>query len=441
MTRQKVIAAGRSLWLERPVLGWALYDWANSAFALIVMTTFVPVLLAGYWNDGAPSSVGTFRLGMTNSVASLLAAVLAPVIGTLADHSGLRKAWLLWITLLGVAMTVGLYLVSAGNWPAAVILYGAASVAFTASNALYDSLLVDVTQPKFFDRVSAYGFGLGYLGSALLFTLALVMVSRPGDFGLASANDALRISFVLVAVWWLLFSAPLALWVHDNPAIEGGPGALAAGFRQLRGTLGAVRSHPELFRFLLAYWLYIDAVYTIIKMAVDFGLALGLSPRDLSGAILITNFVAFPAALAFGRLGEAIGTRAGIYLGLGVYILVTMAAGFIDSAGEFYALAIAIGLVQGGVQSLSRSFFARLIPPAQTAEYFGFYNMLGKFAAIIGPALTGAVALAFGSQRLGILSLLLLLIAGAVLLMRVREPAADGTRRASVRAAARDPDP
>jgi UMF1 family MFS transporter len=225
-----------------------------------------------------------------------------------------------------------------------------------------------------------------------------------------------------------VFSAPLAFWVHDSPSLEGGPGALAAGFRQLRRTLSAVRLQPDLLRFLFAYWLYIDAVYTIIKMAVDFGLALGLTPQDLSGAILVTNFVAFPAALGFGRLADAIGTRAGIYLGLAVYILATMAAAFIDSVPEFYALAIAVGLVQGGVQSLSRSFFARMIPAAQTAEYFGFYNMLGKFAAIIGPALTGIVALTFGSQRLGILSLLILFLGGTALLMTVRAPAADGIR-------------
>jgi UMF1 family MFS transporter len=417
-----------ALWLQRPVLGWALYDWANSAFALTVMTSFVPVLLAGYWNDGAPSSVGTFRLGLANAAASLLVALLAPIVGALADRSGRRKAWLLWITLLGVVMTGGLHLIAAGMWLAALVVYGLASIAFAIANALYDSLLVDVTAPERFDRVSAYGYGLGYLGSALLFTLNVVMVVRPRDFGLESADDALRLSFILVALWWLAFSVPLFLWVRDSPGLEGGPGAMAAGFRQLRATLGALRSQPELSRFLLAYWLYIDAVYTIIKMAVDFGLALGLTAQDLIRAILVTNFVAFPAALGFGRLAEVIGTRPGIYIGLAVYILATMAAAFIDSVPEFYALAIAVGLVQGGVQSLSRSFFARLVPPVQTAEYFGFYNMLGKFAAIIGPALTGIVALAFGSQRLGILSLLILFVGGTALLMRVREPVPGGIR-------------
>jgi UMF1 family MFS transporter len=413
-------AATRSWWARRPVLGWALYDWANSAFALGVMTSFVPVMLAGYWNDGAASSVGTFRLGLANGVASLLVAIAAPVLGALADRSGRRKAWLLWITLLGVLATACLYLVAAGGWRVAVVLYMTGSVAFAAANALYDSLLVDVAPPADYDRVSALGYGLGYLGGALLFALNVVMIAQPEALGLRSADEALRLAFPMVAAWWLLFSLPLAVWVRDDPAREGGPGALAAGFRQLRETLAAVRGQPAVLRFLLAYWLYIDAVYTIIKMAVDYGLALGLTTQDLIQAILLTNFVAFPAALAFGRLAAIIGARNGIYAGLAVYVAATIAAAFIDTAGEFYALAAAVGLVQGGVQSLSRSFFARLIPADRTGEYFGFYNMLGKFAAIIGPVLTGVVALATGSQRFGLLSLLALLVSGAWLLARVR---------------------
>ncbi|MCC7328977.1 MAG: MFS transporter [Gammaproteobacteria bacterium] len=416
----------RPLWRQPPVLGWALYDWANSAFALSVMTTFVPVLMAGYWNDGAPSSVGTFRLGMANGVSSLLVALLTPFIGALADRSGRRKAWLLWVTALGCALTAALYFLAAGRWLAAAMLYVGASGAFAVGNSLYDSLLVDVAAPDDYDRVSAWGYGLGYLGSALLFTLNVAMVARPAAFGLASADEAVRLAFLLVALWWLVFSLPVAWWVHDDPVREGGPGALVAGFRQLAATLRKLWGEVALRRFLLAYWLYIDAVYTIIKMAVDYGLALGLPQQALIQAILLTNFVAFPAALGFGWIAGVIGTRAGIYLGLAVYLAATAAAGFLHTEGQFYALAAVIGMVQGGVQSLSRSFFARLIPAAQTGEYFGFYNMLGKFAAIIGPVLVGVVALLSGSQRLGIISLLLLFIAGLVLLARV-----PGGRRAA----------
>lgn len=420
-------AAREPWWQRRPVLGWALYDWANSAFALTVMTTFVPVMLAGTWNDGASSAVGTFRLGLANGLASLLVAGLAPVLGALADRSGRRKRWVLWCTFFGVSTTAALALLGNGQWSLALGFYVLASVAFAAGNALYDSLLVDVAAPGEYDRVSALGYGLGYLGGALLLSLNLAMVARPQWFALASVDSALRLSFALVALWWLVFSLPLALWVRDDPAAEGGPGAIAAGFGQLRRTLVAARHQPGVLWFLLAYWLYIDAVYTIIKMAVDYGLSLGLTTRDLVLAILLTNFVAFPAALGFGRLAEFIGARRGIWLGLAVYIVCSAGAVFVDSAREFYALAITVGLVQGGVQSLSRSLFARLIPSAQTAEYFGFYNMLGKFAAILGPVLTGSVALLTGSQRYGIFSLLLLFLAGAWLLRRVPDGAAGGS--------------
>jgi UMF1 family MFS transporter len=409
-------------WLRRPVLGWALYDWANSAFSLSVVTAFVPVLLERFWNDGAASPEVTFRLGMANGASSLVVALLAPVMGAMADHAARRKSLLALFTLGGVLATAALYGVAAGGWRHALVLFVLASVGFAGSNALYDSLIVNVAQPQEYDRVSAYGFGLGYLGSALLFTLNVVMAARPDLFGVATDVDAIRIAFLLVAVWWAVFTVPLLAWVPEGGARSGLRGRVwLEGFRQIGRTLGDLRSHRNLFLFLGAYWLYIDGVYTIIKMAVDYGLSLGLTPRALIGAILITNFVAFPAAIAFGRLGEAIGPRRGIYAGLSIYVVGTFAAVFIRTEAQFTALAVGIGLVQGGVQSLSRSFFARLVPPGQAAEYFGFYNMLGKFAAIIGPVLAGVVSLWLGSERLGILSILILFVAGVLLLTRVRE--------------------
>lgn len=410
---------------DRAVWSWAAYDWANSAFALTVMTTFVPLLLAGYWNDGAPSSVGTFRLGMANSLSSLAVALLVPVIGALADRSGRRRAWLIMTTMLGVCATGALALVRAGQWELALGCYVAGAFAFAVANALYDSLLVGVAPAGELDRVSALGYGVGYIGSALLFGVNAVMVASPATFGFATADAAARAGFVMVALWWLVFSIPLARWVPEPPVAA--PAASGDVWRELLATLREVRADPTVWRFLLAYWLYIDAVYTIIKMAVDYGLAIGLGPDDLVLAILATNVVAFPAAIAFGWLAGRIGTRRGVLVGLLVYIGATIAAPSIETAAGFYALAIVVGLVQGGVQSLSRSLFARLVPPQKSAEYFGFYNMVGKFAAIIGPALAGIVALATGSQRIGILSLLALFIAGALLLASARDARLAGT--------------
>jgi UMF1 family MFS transporter len=416
-----------STWFNRPILSWALYDWANSAFALVVMTSFVPVLLAGYWNDGAESAVTTFRLGIANGFASLVVAVTAPAIGALADRGGRRKRGVLIFTALGVVLTGAMYFVAQGQWVLGVICYVIASIGFATGNSLYDSLLVDVASEDLYDRVSAYGFGLGYLGSALLFTVSVLMVGSPTDYGFPNETEAVRTSFLLVAVWWAVFTIPLALFVQEPRGGEPpGRGAIRAAFVELLGTLRDVRGQRELWLFLLAYWLYIDGVYTIIKMAVDFGLSQGLETKDLISAILVTNFIGFPAAIAFGYIGERIGARRGIYIALGVYVVATAAAVFIDTAAEFYALAVTIGLVQGGVQSLSRSLFARLVPVGKTGEYFGFYNMLGKFASILGPLLAGVVALATGSQRVGILSIILLIGAGLWLLTRVDLP--DGAR-------------
>jgi UMF1 family MFS transporter len=409
-----------TIWFKRPVLAWACYDWANSAFALTVMTSFVPVLLAEYWNDGAESAVTTFRLGIANGIASLIVAVTAPAIGAFADRAGRRKRGLLVFTALGVVMTGAMYLVAVGQWALGLGCYVLASIGFAASNSLYDSLLVDITAPNFYDRVSAYGFAMGYLGSALLFTVNVVMVGNPERFGWSGPAEAVRAAFLMVAIWWAVFTLPLALWVREPEALGAPRGAVRAAFAELIATLHSMRAQRDLWLFLVAYWLYIDGVYTIIKMAVDFGLAQGLTMQDLITAILVTNVVGFPAALLFGWLGERIGARRGIYLGLAVYILTTLSAIFVSTTAEFYALAVSIGLVQGGVQSLSRSLFARLVPDGKTGEYFGFYNMLGKFAAILGPVLTGVVALLTGSQRIGILSILVLLVAGLLLLRQVR---------------------
>ncbi len=412
-------------WLRRPVIGWAFYDWANSAFSLTVVTAFVPVMLAEYWSDGVDSTVTTFRLGMANGVASLIVALSVPLIGALADRLGNRKGLLVVLAALGIVMTGSLFFVAQGQWPLAVACYVIAVVGFAGSNSVYDALLVDVSPSSHFDRISAFGYALGYLGGALLFTVNVIMVSNPAAFGLASEVEAIRLAFLMVAAWWAVFSLPLLLWVkegHQTDSVQPRVRLL----QSLKRTWREIRGHRNLGLFLIAYWLYIDGVYTIIKMAVDFGLSQGLSMQDLIRAILITNFVGFPAAILFGRIALRWGTKRALCLGLTIYIVVTFAAVFITTATQFYLLAISIGLVQGGVQSLSRSFFARLIPEEKSAEYFGFYNMIGKFSAILGPVLAGVVTLTFNSQRIGILSILILFVSGFFILLKVEQETAEG---------------
>jgi UMF1 family MFS transporter len=327
--------------------------------------------------------------------------------------------------LLGIATTLALYFVGQGQWLLAASLFALGTLGFNGGIVFYDALLLDVASARELDRVSALGYSLGYLGGGLLFALNVLMVVKPGLFGLSSPAEAVRWSFVTVAVWWLVFLLPLMLYVRESrPAGSGsGVSAWTAGWRELAATVRQLRAHRVLLQFLIAYWLYIDGVNTIIKMAVDYGLALGLASSDLLGALLLTQFVAFPAALVFGRLGERWGTQRSLLLGIAVYAAVTVWAYSLSSAAEFYAMAVVVGLVQGGVQSLSRSLFGRLVPPGKSAEFFGFYNMVGKFGTVLGPALMGLMALLTGSTRASILSLLLLFVVGAVLLYRVRSGA------------------
>ncbi len=406
---------------RRSTYAWAFYDWANSAFATTVMAGFFPLFFKQYWNTGVADTVSTFRLGMANSIASLLVVLGAPLLGAIADHMDKRKGFLLLFSALGIVMTGALYFVAAGDWQLAALCYVLAMLGFSGGNLFYDALLVFVARPTQLDRVSALGFALGYLGGGVLFAVNVLMVLHPDWFGLADKSAAVRVSFLTVAVWWAVFSLPILVSVHETRAPQ--PTrlgtALRQGLGQLRHTLREISRLPQTFLFLLAYWLYIDGVDTIIRMAVDYGLSLGFPSNSLITALLITQFVGFPAAIAFGRLGERIGARTGILIALGVYVAVTTWGAFMNQVWEFYLLAAVIGLVQGGVQSLSRSLYARLIPAGRSAAFFGFYNMLGKFAAVLGPILMGWVGVLTGNPRVGILSVLVLFVLGALLLLKV----------------------
>ena len=409
---------------RRPVLAGAFYDWANSAFATTVMAGFFPAFFQRFWSLGVDPTISTSRLGFANGIAGFVVAALAPVLGAIADRCGRRKRFLIAWSLLGILGTGLLWFVERGEWGWAAALFVVGSIGFAAANVFYDALLLDVAREDELDRVSAFGYALGYLGGGLLFAFNVLMTVKPGWFGLADAAEAVRASFVLVAIWWLVFLLPLALQVRERPGEAGISfgAATVLVLRELVATLRQVARYRELALFLVAYWLYIDAVNTIIKMAVDYGVALGLPTESLLAALLMTQFVAFPAALAFGWLGDRIGARRGILIGIAIYTLATLYAFFLDSVVEFFVLAGVIGLVQGGVQSLSRSFFGRLVPEGKGGEFFGFYNMMGKFATVLGPLLVALVALTTGSSRASIASLAILFIAGGLVLLRVREP-------------------
>jgi len=408
---------------DKKVISWALYDWANSAFATTVMAGFFPIFFKEYWNVGVEATTSTFRLGLANSIASLIVVAMAPLLGAIGDQGGVKKKFLLFFAAMGVVMTGSLFFVARGAWHIAVLIYIVGIIGFSGGNVFYDSLLISVAPSGKEDMVSALGFGLGYLGGGLLFACNVLMTLKPAWFGLTDAATAVRISFLSVALWWAIFSLPIMIWVKEPPTHRKTSGwkMIGSGLLQLKTTFAEIRQLRVVFLFLIAYWLYIDGVDTIVRMAVDYGMSLGFPADSLIVALLIVQFVGFPAAILFGKLGEKLGTKTSILLGLGVYIGVTVWGRFMDSPDEFYVLAVAIGLVQGGVQSLSRAFYSRIIPANRAAEFFGFYNMLGKFAAVIGPVLMGLVGVLTGNPRHSILAIAVLFLGGGIILYFVDE--------------------
>jgi len=381
---------------KKAVWGWALYDWANSAFATTVMAGFFPVFFKQFWSHGADVNVSTAQLGFGNSIAGLVVALMAPVLGAIADRGAAKKKFLIFFAYLGALMTASLFFVGQGSWAWAVSIYVMGIIGFSGANVFYDSLLPHVAREKEIDYISGLGYSMGYLGGGLLFLVNILMALMPGRFGFSDSAQAIRFAFLSVACWWGFFTLFTILWVPEPRGLaspETLENTVRKGLSQFISTFRKARHLKTVSLFLVAYWFYIDGVDTIIRMAVDYGMSLGFRSNDLILALLVVQFVGFPAALAYGKLGQKWGARKGIFLAIGLYMLITLGGVMIEERWHFYALAIAIGLVQGGIQALSRSFYATLIPKEQSAEFFGFYNMLGKFATIFGPALMGGVGL------------------------------------------------
>ena len=403
--------------LQKKVLSWALYDWANSAFATTVMVVFFPLYFKTVLASDLADSVSTFWLGMANGLSSFLLAIMAPWLGALADKAGSHTRFLLLFTIIGVVPTAALAFVGPASWAFAAVLFGIASLGFWGGLIFYDSMLVQVAPPGRADSVSGFGYALGYLGGGVLLTVNVVMYAKPALFGLSSPAEAIRASFVTVAIWWAVFAIPL-LWRKSAPAqsVELGTAA-RAGFAELLSTFHELRKYRAAILFLLAYWMYIDGVNTIMKMAVDYGLALKFPADSLIMGILVIQYVGLPATLLFGYLGDRISPLLGIFIAIVVYCGVTIYAVFMTQISEFYVMAVAIGCVQGAIQSLSRSYYSRLIPVDRAGEFYGFYNMMGKFAAVLGPMLMGTTALLTGDTRTSIISLVILFVGGAIMLL------------------------
>ena len=416
----------RKKFLTKESVAWALYDWGNSAFALSVLAVLFPLFLGSYWSAGDPGPTVTSRLAWATAIGSIIVSVMAPVLGAIADSGGYRKLFLFVLTILGAVSTAALSLVGPGGWLLALTLFIFASIGYYSAAVFYDSLIVDVSHPRYYSLVSSLGLSLGYFGGAFLLSLHVWMMYAPENFGFADANGVVKFAFVSVGAWWLIFLLPIMLQVREIKAKSVvRRGTIRAAYKALRDTLRKIRSYRDIFVFLIAYWLYIGGLFTVIFMAVNFGQRLGFADKDLVPALMITNYVGFPATLLFGLMAHRFGTKQAIYVGLAVYIIVVCWAVFLTDVRQFYAMSITIGLVQGGVQSISRSLYASLIPKDMSGEFFGFYNMLTKFAHVLGPVLIGIVVMLSDEPRYILVAVLPMFIAGALVLSRVTAPDAE----------------
>jgi len=406
---------------KKTVWAWAFYDWANSAFATTVMAGFFPLFFKKFWAVNLSFEKSTFYLGTANSLSAVIIAVLAPFLGAAADKGSMKKKMLLRFAFLGIVNTFSLFAVSEGKWLPALLLYFTAYAGFAGGNLFYDSLITDVASVKKRDFVSSLGFALGYIGGGILFLINVLMYLKPSFFGIPDSTTAVCIAFISVACWWGVFTLPLILFVKEpkNKFPLSFIDSFRSGWKQLKDTLINIKQYKQAILFLIAYWFYIDGVYTIIKMAVDYGASMNFPAGSLITALLLVQFVAFPAALIYGWIGVRIGVKTALLIGIIAYCFITIFGFVMQEIWQFYAIAVLVGLFQGGIQALSRSLFARLIPDDKSGEFFGFYNMLGKFAAVLGPFMIGMVALLSGSNRYGILSLIVLFAAGALILTRV----------------------
>ena len=424
---------------KKRIYSWALYDWANSAYATSVMAGLFPLFFSAIAKGDLDQTSTTNYLAISNSIASLVVALLAPILGAIADHGTLKKKLLIFFAFLGILMTISMGFIMQGYWIIAFIVYIFATIGFSSANTFYDSLLAVVSDKKNVDYVSALGFALGYLGGGILIVINAAMVYFHNNIGI-TLIEAYQYSFISVGIWWALFSVPIVLFV-DEPASHEKKSlttAIKDGWSQFLSTIQNIKKSKVVATFLLAYWLYIDGVDTVVRMAVNLGEKLGFASEVMMVALVVVQFVAFFATLLYVKISDRIGLKNGIYLGMLGYGFIIIIGSTVTEVWQLYVGVVLIGCFQGGIQTLSRSLYARIIPENKTAEFFGFFNMWGKFAAIIGPLLMAGVTTlslryieatsATGmvtdadhtfSARIGFLSLLMLFILGAYVFSKV----------------------
>lgn len=399
------------LGLTKKERGWILYDCGNSAYSLAITTALFPVYF------GMFSGSSGMNLGYFNSAASLFVALLSPILGAVADYKGFKKRFFMFFALMGILFTGAIALVPDGQWLALGVIYILTTIGFAGANIFYDAFLVDVTEDDQMDAVSTKGFAYGYIASVIPFMASLAIIYFLGFENLLG----FRLGFLVTMVWWGLFTLPMLRHVKQVHYVEPEPRVVISSFKRLGHTFRNIRQYRHVFVFMIAYFFYIDGVGTIIKMAMPFATdVLGLNSEDiflLLGILLLIQIIAFPCALAYGYLAKRFGTRTMIVVGIVTYIVATLFAYAMQALWHIFVLGAMIGSAQGGIQALSRSYYAKIIPKKNANEFFGFYNIFGKFAAILGPLLLSSIATVTGSARLSILGILPLFVIGLVVFL------------------------
>ncbi len=393
---------------------WILYDCGNSAYSMAVSTALLPIVFGMFENVNSSMDLGYF-----NSLASILVAIISPILGTLADYKDKKKRFFIFFTLIGLISTLSLAFVSpaSGQWQLLIVFYVLSAIGFAGSNIFYDSFLVDITSDDRMDKVSSRGFAFGYISSVIPFGLSLALIFVLG------MDEAIgyQIGFIITALWWGLLTIPMIRDVKQRYYIEPEPRPVINSFKRLGQTFKHIRNYKTVFIFLIAYFCYIDGVDTIIKMVVPYATSvLGAGTLDtftLLGILLVIQIIAFPCALIYGNLAKRYSTRSMIIVGILTYIVSCIAAFYISSVWHIFILGALIGSAQGGIQALSRSYYGRIIPKERSNEFFGFYNIFGKFAAIIGPFVMSLTTTMTGNAKYSILSIIPLFMIGLIVFL------------------------
>jgi MFS transporter, UMF1 family len=409
--------------LSKEESSWIFYDWASSAYSIIISTAVFPIFYkSAATNAGVSSANSTAYLGYTIAIATFILALLGPILGTIADYKGFKKRFFTFFFALGVIFTGLLAFIPSDQWLLLLIFYTIAAVGSAGANVFYDAFLVDVTQEDRMNRISAHGFSFGYIGSTIpfLISIAIIILAQSGTIPISTIL-ASKIAFIITALWWVIFAIPMFKNVHQKYYIDRDPSPVISSFKRLSQTIKEIRKYKALFLFLLAYFFYIDGVGTIITMSTAYGTDLGISSTNLLIILFVTQVVAAPFAILYGRLSERFTGKKMLYVGIMIYMIVCVYAYFLETTVDFWILAMLVATSQGGIQALSRSYFAKLIPKEKANEFFGFYNIFGKFASIMGPLLVGVTAQLTGNSNSGVFSLIILFIIGILILTRVPE--------------------